>query len=167
MRLRKILLSFFLASVLAIKCVGLGRSISQRARLDVIEYGSHTTFALYTLALSIYATNRTGSQHAHAITHLSALTALATGLHTFIAILPSAPFPAPSYILVSDASYDLLWYTALALYAAAMGVSLTTRRGPKLHFPPEEIFSDKSSVRITSQKVDNVSGITSEFDIVS
>ncbi|TFK86901.1 ATP-binding cassette transporter [Polyporus arcularius HHB13444] len=161
-RRRKLALGFVLAHVLAIECIDLGLSMVHEPRLSATAYGLHVAFALYTFVLSVYATSRTGSQHAHAITHLSALTALATALYTLIAILPSAPLPTISSFSVSVAVYSPLWYTAYALYAAALGVASTTPRGPKLHFPPEEIYSDKGSARITSRNEDNVSGIASD-----
>ncbi|KAI0720942.1 ATP-binding cassette transporter [Cerioporus squamosus] len=161
-RRRKLALSFLLAVVLAVECIRLGQSVAQRTRLSVAVYGLHVAFALYTVLLSVYAISRTGSEHAHAITHLSALTALATALCTLIAILPSTPLPATSSFFISDAVYAHLWYVAYALYAAALGVASTTPRGPKLHFPPEEIYSDKGSMRITSKNEDNVSGIASD-----
>ena len=161
MRLRKLALSVVLAFILFIQSICLGWSIVQVDRYGVVVYTLHVVFALYTLVLSVRAIGQTGPAHAHSVMHLSALTCLATALLTTTAILPSTPVPVASHLRY-DSAVLALWYSVYALYFSALAIAATIPRGPKLHFPAEEIYFNKGAMSVMSQNEDNVSGITSE-----
>lgn len=165
MRLRKLAISASFAVILVIQCVGLGWSITEEDSLNTAIYSLHITFALYALAISALAVNQTYSSHYQSIVHLSALTFIATGLLGTTAILPSQPFSVALVLNESNESGAplILWYMVLALYALALVIAFTTPRGPRLHFPSEHIYSDKTLMQITSKYEDNVCGITGTF----
>ena len=93
MRLRKILLSLLLATILVLQSISLGWSIASSASVPTAVSALHTAFALYALVLALRAVNHTYAAHATAIIHLSALTFTAATLLFVTAILPSSPFP--------------------------------------------------------------------------
>ncbi len=169
MSLRKLLLSILLGAILILQSVSLGFSIIEPARAHISVHALHVAFALYLLVIAGRAVNKTYSAHQRAIIHLSALTWVAAMFLGTTAILPSTPFPmapAPSSLFwsapaaVKEGAPLGLWYAVLVLYSAAFVVVVTTRRGPKLHFPSEAIYAEKTLMQITSKYEDNVDEIT-------
>ena len=160
MRLRKLLVSTLFATILVIQCVGLGWSVSEGDKENVVVYALYVAFALYTLSLSGASINQTYSRHSNALVHLSGLTFVAVLLLGTTAILPSKPPPAVSIFRHESGAPHGLWYATLALYAVCLFMAATTPRGPPLHFPSAEIYSDKTLMQITSKYEDNVCGIT-------
>ena len=170
MTLRKLLLSLLLGAILALQSVSLGLSITDAVRTDIAVYALHTAFALYLLVLAGRSVNAAYGAHERAVVHLSALTWLAVMLLGTTAILPSTPFPlAPSSLVRSAIEVGAgvkggaplgVWYAVLGLYVGAFVLVVTTPRGPKLHFPSEAIYADKTLMQITSKYEDNVDGIT-------
>ncbi|KAI0761279.1 multidrug resistance-associated ABC transporter [Trametes elegans] len=159
MRLRKLVISTALAAVLAIQTVCLGWSIAEDDRQNIAVYSLHIVFALYTLVVAVRGLNKTDSPHEHTVVHLSGLTFFATVLLTATAILPSELIPVIS-VFRSSAAPLALWYSVYALYALSMAIAVTTPRGPPLHYPPENIYSDKTVKQITADYEDNVCGVT-------
>ena len=159
MTLRKLLLSLLLGTILALQSVSLGFSTIDSVRADIAVYALHTAFALYLVVLAGRAVNATYGAHERAVVHLSALTWLAVMLLGTTAILPSTPFPlAPSSLVrsvmvggVKGGAPLGLWYAVLGLYVGAFVLVVTTPRGPKLHFPSEAIYADKTLMQITSK----------------
>ena len=180
MCLRKSILSLLLGAILVLQAISLGFSITSPSRTtygDIAAYTLHIVFALYTLALSFRAVRATYAAHAMVVVHLSALTVFAALLLFVTAILPSTPFPLPKEVEentplfssstsvwgdtdVQEGAACALWYAVLALYVTATGVAVTTPRGPKLHFPSERVYSDKTLMQVTSRYEDNVDEIT-------
>lgn len=161
MRLRKLTVSILLAAVVVIQSICLGWSIAEDDKLNITVYSLHVAFALYALVLSGTSINQTYSAHSNSIVHLCILTFVATFLLGTTAILPSTPFPGTGASLLSLAGAPLaLWYAVLVLYAVCLFIVITTPRGPRLHFPSEHIYSEKTLMQITSKYEDNVCGIT-------
>ena len=162
MRLRKLFITVLFAVILVIQAVGFGWSIIEADAQNVVVYALQSIYAVYVLAVSAAAINETYSAHARAMVHLSALTFAAVLLLGATAILPSKPLPSVSVFRASSAPLGL-WYAVLGLYAICMAISATTPRGPALHFPSEQIYSDKTLMQITSRYEDNVCGVTGMF----
>ena len=172
MSLRKLFLSILLGAILILQSVSLGFSIVESARIHIAVYALHTAFALYLLVIAGSSVSKTYGTHVRAIIHLSVLTWIAVMLLGTTAILPSTPFPlapAPSTLFWSASAAGNqgaalgIWYAVLALYVVALVVVVTTPRGPKLHFPSEAIYANKTLMQITSKYEDNVDAITGVF----
>lgn len=120
----------------------------------------HVCFALYLLTVALLAVRReTAEKHAESIWHLTSLTFFAVGLLSFNAMLPK---DSPVIIAVGKTT-AVLWYlqfTALSLYVATFLTVLTTARGPRLHYPPSSIYSEKTAQAITNTDENNVAGIS-------
>ncbi|TFK92526.1 multidrug resistance-associated ABC transporter [Polyporus arcularius HHB13444] len=169
MRLRKLTVTSLLATILIIQTICLGWSITEDDRHNIAVYSLHVAFALYTLVLSGLSINQTYAAHTKSIIHLCVLTFAATILLGTTAILPSTPFPGTGTSILSiSGAPSALWYTVIALYAVCLCIVVTTPRGPRLHFPTENIYSEKTLMQITSKYDDNVCGITgaSVWDIL-
>ncbi len=169
MRLRKLTVTSLLATILIIQTICLGWSITEDDRHNTAVYSLHVAFALYTLVLSGLSINQTYAAHTKSIIHLCVLTSAATILLGTTAILPSTPFPGTGTSILSiSGAPSALWYTVIALYAVCLCIVVTTPRGPRLHFPTENIYSEKTLMQITSKYEDNVCGITgaSVWDIL-
>lgn len=159
MRLRKLAVAALLATILAIQSVGLGWSILDDDHANVIMYGLHMAIALYTLIIAVRSIKLRDSEHSTAVIHLFVLTFLPSALLFTTAILPSTPFPIAQ--LYESSSVPLaLFYATLALYILALAIAISTPRGPKLHFPSEYIYSEKTLMQTTSKYEDNVCGVT-------
>ncbi|KAI0367391.1 multidrug resistance-associated ABC transporter [Pilatotrama ljubarskyi] len=159
MRLRKLAVAVSLMAIVAIQTICLGWSITEEDSLNTSVYALHIVFALYLLTVTLRAVNKTDSEHAHAVIHLSALSFFATVLLTTTAILPEKPLPVISVFRTSTAPLAL-WYASYALYVICTAIAVTTPRGPPLHFPSEKIYSEKTLMQVTSNYEDNVCGIT-------
>ena len=153
-------MSFIFSVILVIQCVCLGWSITEGDEQNIVVYALQTTFALYTLSMSTAAINQTYSKHSLAMVHLSALTFAAVMLLATTAILPEHPLPVASIFRHESGAPLGMWYATLALYAMCLFLAATTPRGPPLHFPSEQIYSDKTLMQITSRYEDNVCGVT-------
>ncbi|KAI0717016.1 multidrug resistance-associated ABC transporter [Earliella scabrosa] len=160
MRLRKLVMAVILAAILVVQSVCLGWSITEDDKQNIAVYSLHVAFALYTLLVAGRAINQTYTSHARSIVHLCVLVFVATSLLTATAILPSTPFPGPITSIFQRSGAPLaLWYAVLALYAVCLVIAATTPRGPRLHYPSEQIYSEKTLMQITSKYDDNVCGI--------
>ena len=95
--------------------------------------------------------------HFAQVAHISAVSTVAVLTFGSIAILPS------SEITISGQAGDSapwgLHYAVVGLYAVACTISLSIPRGPALHFPPEQIYSEKIAVSSTGRYRVNVCGI--------
>ncbi|EMD35632.1 hypothetical protein CERSUDRAFT_85569 [Gelatoporia subvermispora B] len=159
MRLRKLALSVLLAAILVLQSVGLGWFILDDDRVNTITYALHTAYALYALVIAVYSIPLRDSEHATAVVHLFSLTFLASALLFTTAILPSTPIPiAPLYKTSSVPSS--LFYAAVVLYIITLAIAISTPRGPKLHYPSDCIYSEKTLMQVTSKYEDNVCGVT-------
>jgi hypothetical protein len=157
MRLRKILLTFILAVIVALQTVSLSWTALEGDQSNITLYALHLAFSLYLLVIAAVSVKREYSVHEHLIIHLSALTCLASALLGVIAILPSSRFPTG--IASANLLPKGLFYATTTLYFCAVVLAATTPCGPPFHFPPEQIYSDKTLMAITSKYEDNVCGV--------
>ncbi|KAI0683866.1 ATP-binding cassette transporter [Cytidiella melzeri] len=159
MRVRKILLTFILAIIVALQTVSLSWSAAEGHRLGVAIYSIHSAFALYLLVTAAVSINHEYSVHQHLIIHLSALTCVAFSLLGIMSILPSGRSPIGTFAEDGQLPKGLL-YATTALYFCAVGLAATTPCGPPLHYPSGQIYSDKTLMAVTSKYDDNVCGVT-------
>ncbi|KAI0074080.1 multidrug resistance-associated ABC transporter [Panus rudis PR-1116 ss-1] len=165
MRIRKLILAFLFAIILAIQAISLGWASVNDDRVGIAIQILHIAFSLYLLVLTSYAVNKDNTAHARLTVHIAVLTLLASAFLGTIAILPSTPNPVTSLLRLklqyqSISVPSALWYTTVILYIVACAVAITMPRGPKLHFPSERIYSEKDIANTTSRYPDNVSGFT-------
>jgi hypothetical protein len=150
---------FALAVVLETICLGWSAADE---RSGLATYILRVLFSLYNLILAVRSVNQTSiSTHAESIIHLSALTVWGTVLSGATAILPA--IPPPVVLRVGSETLPALrgfWYTILVLYFIASAITSTTPQGPPLHYPPNQIYSEKTIAASTNVDKDNVCGIT-------
>ncbi|KAF8627345.1 hypothetical protein AX15_004416 [Amanita polypyramis BW_CC] len=72
-------------------------------------------------------------------------------------IIPGIPPPLTSSV-GEEPLIQGIWYTILGLYTVKAIVSLTTRLGPPLYYPPERIYTEKTVTAITNPDLENVCG---------
>lgn len=158
--MRKIVLSVVLAAILAIQSVSLGWSIAEIDRKSIAVYALHVAFALYSLVVAVRSVKQEYSLHAQSVVHLSVLTTVAVSFSGVTTILPSSPIPVTRLAAASSVVPLALWYVVFALYVVAWAIAITTPRGPRLHYPSDRIYSQKTLMQVTSKYEDNVSGVT-------
>ncbi|KAI0792249.1 multidrug resistance-associated ABC transporter [Abortiporus biennis] len=159
MRFRKLGLAVIFSVILIIQTISLGWAVVEEDKSNIVNQSLQVLFALYLVLISGRAVNLEYSPHAESIVHLSALSWIATMLLGTTVILPSRDIPTTTFFRGVSVP-DALWYTNLALYFAACIIAATTPRGPKLHYPSERIYSQKTLMAVTSNYQDNVCGIT-------
>ncbi|TDL21435.1 ATP-binding cassette transporter [Rickenella mellea] len=154
MHTRKFVLSIILAVVSIVQTFAMVWTISSDGSTkDIATTVLHVVFAVYSVSVSIASIRSTDvSYHWSSIIHLSSLTTLACAALGVAAILPTDDSPR--------SLLSVLWYSALSLYFFAAVISVRTKRGPKLHFPSELIYSEKTIAAATTIVEDNVCGIT-------
>ncbi|KII87771.1 hypothetical protein PLICRDRAFT_92667 [Plicaturopsis crispa FD-325 SS-3] len=160
MRFTKIILALLYAVIVFIAMMSLGWSASLNEGESVAVYALSGTFSLYLLVLSVRSINQDNvPYHSESMIHLSGLNFVAFVLLVTTSILPSTPPPVIK-ILETLPALRNLWYATLALYAAALVLSMTAPAGPALHFPPTQIYSEKTLASTTNMDPDNVCGMT-------
>ena len=160
MRWRKALLSLFLAFAVVISTVSLGWSIANNDHVDMKIYSLHLFFALYVFVISARSVIQvTTDDHSDSILHLTALLSVAFSLLGSAAILPDSSPPVAASI--DDEPVLLgLWYTLLGIYTVSCILVYFTPLGPPLHYPPSDIYSEKTIKSITNTDEQNVCGTT-------
>ena len=159
MRWKKALLSLFLAFAVVISIVSLGWSIVNNDQDDIKIYSLHLFFDLYVFVISARSVLQVSTDH-HSVSvlHLTSLLTLAFLLLGSAAILPDPPSVAVS---IDDESVLLgLWYALLGIYAVGCILVYSTPLGPPLHYPPSDIYSEKTVKSITNTDERNVCGTT-------
>ena len=158
MRWRKALLSLFLAFAVVISRISLGSTVNNNHD-DMIIYSLHLFFAFYVFVTSARSVFQdTAYDHSISVLHLTALLTVA-----FLLLGSAAIFPAPPSVAVSidDESFLLnLWYALLGIYTVGCIVVYSTPLGPPLHYPPSDIYSEKTVKSITNTDERNVCGTT-------
>jgi hypothetical protein len=158
MRWRKLLASLLLAIVTILDAVSLGWSVANEQITEIGIYAINVAFAIYLLTLAIRSINQNNApRHSESVLHLTTITTLATVFLGTIAILPSAP---PNTTAEIAPTLWYIWHVKLCLYAIVCVMMYMTPQGPRLHFPPERIFSEKTILAITNTDEENVCGIT-------
>ena len=159
MRWRKALLSLFLAFAVVVSTVSLGWSIANSDHDDVKIYSLHLIFAVYVFVISARSVLQvTTNDHSFSILHLTSLLTFAFLLLGSATISPGLP---PVAVSIDDESVLLgLWYTLLGIYTVGCILAYTTPLGPPLHFPPSDIYFEKTVKSITNTDERNVCGST-------
>ena len=158
MRLRKALLSLLLAFTVVISTVSLGWSIANNEHIDITIYSLHLSFALYLFLVSARSVLQvTVDDHSDSIIHLTALLTVAFLLLGSAAILPDSPPPVVASI-DDEPVLKGLWYALLSLYTVGCILAYSTPLGPRLHYPPSDIYSEKTVKSITNVDENNVCG---------
>ena len=161
MRWRKALLSLFLAFAVVISTVSLGWSTANKDQDDMKIYSLHLFFALYVFVISARSILQdTVYDHSVSVLNLTTLLTVAFLLLGSAAILPDSPSMAVS---IDDESVLLgrrLWYALLGIYTIGCILGYSTPLGPPLHYPPSDIYSEKTIKSITNKDERNVCGIT-------
>ncbi|KAF8802271.1 multidrug resistance-associated ABC transporter [Phlegmacium glaucopus] len=169
-RWRKALLSLFLAFAVVISTVSLGWSIANNDHIDTTIFSLHLSFALYVFLISARSVLQVSTDdHSNSIIHLTVLLTVAFSLLGSVAILPNSPLPVTTSIDDDDEPVLLgLWYALLGVYAVGCFIAYSTPLGPPLHFPPSDIYSEKTVKTITNMDERNVCGTTdaSPWDIL-
>ena len=161
MRWRKALLSLFLAFAVIISTVSLGWSIASNEHVDMKIYSLHLIFALHVFVISARSIVQvTTDDHSDSILHLTALLTVASSLLGSTAILPDSPPPEAASV---DDELVLLgpWYALLGIYTVVCILAYATPLGPPLHYPPSDIYSEKTIKSITNPDKQNVCGTRS------
>ena len=158
MRWRKALLSLFLAFAVVISTVSLGWSILNNNYHDEMKiYSLHLLFDLYVFIISARSIFQISTDdHSNSILHLTALLTVAFLLLGSAAILPD-PTPSVAVSNFDDNSVLLcFWYALLGIYAVGCVLVYSTPLGPPLHYPPSDIYSEKTVKSITNTDERNV-----------
>ncbi|KAF8178248.1 multidrug resistance-associated ABC transporter [Pholiota molesta] len=159
MRWRKALMALLLAFALAISTISLGWSIAINDRDDTLIYALHIVFAMYSFLLVARSINQNSTDyHSESIIHLTVLLSVASALLCSTAILPETPPPVATSIDDEPFLKDL-WYALTVIYVLVTVIAYSTPLGPPLHYPPSDIYSEKTVQAITNTDQDNVCGI--------
>ena len=158
MRWRKALLSLFLAFAVVISAVLLGWSFPNNDHVDMKICGLHLFFALYVFVISARSVFQvTTDNHSDSILHLTALLTVAFLLLGSAAILPNPVVSVDEFVHLG------LWYALLSIYTVACILAYSTPLGPPLHYPPSNIYFEKTIKSITNTVEQNVCGTTGKL----
>jgi hypothetical protein len=163
MRWKKTFLSVLLSFALIFSTISLGWSVANEERSDTVIYALHVCFALYVFLLAVRSIGQDNpDDHSDSILHLTALLTVAFVLLGSAAILPST---RPPVITSTEDEHILLgfWYGLVGIYGIACFTAYTTPLGPPLHYPPSDIYSEKTVQSITNMDEENICGIISMF----
>lgn len=166
MRWKKTFLSLLLSFTLIFSTISLGWSVANEERSDTVIYALHVCFALYVFLLAVRSIGQDNSDdHSDSILHLTALLTVVFVLLGSAAILPSTRLPVVTS--TKDEHIVLgLWYGFVGIYGIACFIAYTTPLGPPLHYPPSDIYSEKTVQSITNMDKVNVCGIISMFPLL-
>ena len=165
LRLRKLFLTALFAIIFALQAVSLGWAVAERDDVQLSIQVMHLFFSLYLIVVSALTIKKEYSVHTRMIFHICGLTFLASALLGTTALLPTVSNPITSFFtaVLAGESPNIplaLWYTTVFLYVVSCITAFTTPTGPPLHYPSEQIYSDKTLMAVTSKYEDNVCGIT-------
>ena len=153
-------MSMSLAFAVVISTASLGCSIAINDHVDIKIYGLHLFFALYVFVISARSVLQVATyDHSDSILHLTSLLTVAVLLLGSAAILPDSSPPVAASI--DEKSVLLgLWYSLLGIYTVGCILAYSTPLGPPLHYPPSDIYSEKTIKSITNMDEQNVCGTT-------
>lgn len=141
--------------------ISLGWSLANDETEEAVVHALNLAFSTYVLALTVRSVNQSiASHHSNFVLHLTTLTTLAMAFLGFTAILPATSPTAPAVI---NTGLQALWLMKLSLYMITCIVVFTMPQGPRLRFPPENIYSEKTILGITTTEEENVCGVSGKF----
>ncbi|KAF9234929.1 hypothetical protein BU15DRAFT_78554 [Melanogaster broomeanus] len=158
-RLRKLLVSTLLVAILVLQSTSLGWTFSADEGDSILVYALHVAYAFYLASLAVRSVYQNAIEpHSDSMIHLAILTFVPTVLLFTTAILPSST-PVALSLLLSLPTLLWLWYAVLFLYFVTTVIVFTTPMGPPMHFPPENIYSEKTIKAATNADQNNVCGL--------
>ena len=160
-RLVKFVLLLDFIAILILQTISLGWSVTTLGAKDAIIPTLNSFTALYLIVVTISTLNADiPDVHFTQVVHIGIITAITTLVFGSIAILPSSEITISGQP-GSAVSWGL-HYAVVGLYAVACIITINIPRGPPMHFPPEQIYSEKTVASITSRYKDNVCGIVND-----
>lgn len=133
--------------------ISLGWSLANDETKEAVVFTLNLAFSIYVLGFTILSLNQV-SDHSSFVLHLATLSTIATGFLGFTTILPTPTAP----LVMTTGLLQILWFTRLSMYTAVSIAAFTMPQGPRLRFAPENIYSEKTILGITSTEEENVSG---------
>lgn len=165
MRVRKALISLLLGVVVVLETITLGWiATAEHNGVQLATHTLRTTFAIYLLVVAARSVrDDVVASHGRLVVHLGALTTLTALLWGCTAILPDTPPVSES--MGAALEVKRVCYVNLGLYAVLAITTMTTPRGPKLHYPPQHIYSEKIVLEMTNTDRENVCGALGQSTI--
>jgi len=162
-----------LALAVVASTVSLGWSIAEGQEFEATVFALHSAFAVYVFVLSVSSVRQEDTEsHAESIIHLAVLSMIAFLLLGSIVILPESPQPVKAFVNYrvlrpQSFAFDTLYpdVVIVFVYTSVCILTFKTPLGPLLHYPPSNIYSEKTVQSITNTDKNNVCGVTSPFDI--
>ncbi|KAF9007916.1 ATP-binding cassette transporter [Cyathus striatus] len=159
MRRTKIFMSILIGSIAVLSTFAASWSAVNEDVTNAIISGLHTITSTYLLVITVHSLyTKSLDEHWVSISHIAALTAIASSLLGITTILPETPPPVAKSV-DGDATMQAIWYAVLGLYMTLSVVSFITPLGPSLHYPPNNIYSEKVIQTITNTDEENVCGV--------
>ncbi|KAK2461264.1 hypothetical protein APHAL10511_006791 [Amanita phalloides] len=156
---RKLVLTLNAAFLVVLSAICIGYVIANSERVDTVIYSIHLGFATYLLIICARSLKQSSTNdHFHLILHVTTLSMMAALTIGTAAVIPTTLHPVVSSVN-EDPSIQVIWHTALGLYAVMTSVAITTPLGPPLHYPPENIYTEKTVTAITNSDQENVCGV--------
>lgn len=158
---RKVYISLLFTVITVVDAISLGWSLANDETEEAVVHALNLAFSIYVLALTVHSVNQNiASDHSNFVLHLTTLTTLAMAFLGFTAILPTT---SPTVPAVTSTGLQALWLVKLSLYMVICIVAFTMPQGPRLRFPPENIYSEKTILGITTTEEENVCGVSGKF----
>ncbi|KAG8915205.1 hypothetical protein FRC01_003749, partial [Tulasnella sp. 417] len=162
MQIRKVVQTALLVLLVVLDAISLGWLIivddSSAEIPHLVASSLQLAFSFYILVLSLYTIGEVEVEaHWTSVTHIWSMVTLATSLYATRLLLPKSLTPAP------EAPFTKVFdFASLALYLILFAFTSSTNRGPKVHFPPERIYSAKTLSSSAPTAYANVTGYVRE-----
>ncbi|KAH6911449.1 ATP-binding cassette transporter, partial [Coprinopsis sp. MPI-PUGE-AT-0042] len=158
MRRSKTIITALCFVAVGLNAAAIGFALANEKQGDLVVGILHLLFALYLVIISARSVVQDDpKRHCESIIHIASLSFLATFLLVSVAILPNAP--ASGVTPDHEHALQRAWYALVLSYAAICVLGITTPTGPPLHFPPDQIYSEKTATVITNPDLANVCGL--------
>jgi len=146
-------MSALLTFVVAINASSLGWSITSAETNRILSALFQTSFSLHLLVLTgLSVHQRDVASQTRSIIHITSLATVVTSLFCVASIMPSSTVGG-----ISSRRDD--FYATFAIYVVFLVIAVTRPLGPKLYFPSERIYSEKTVMAITNKDEENVCGL--------
>lgn len=162
MRVRKVVQTALLVLLVIFDAISLGWLIiaddSSAEIPHIVASSLQLAFSFYILVLSLYTIGEVEvDAHWTSVMHIWGMVSLATALYATRLLLPKSLTSAP------EAPFTKIFdFASLGLYVILFGIASFTNRGPKVHFPPERIYSAKTLSSSAPTVYANVTGYVRE-----